>query len=132
MKPGVQDLILKLLGEHGPLHPYGIYQKIRRDCQRKVAYSTIRWNLLFLCREGVIRRLTQRETRGRELQVQPDPSGRSQVRPPINRSYYLHSLGFFMLIAILTLMQTHPSTPFCARAVTLVGARFRLSPPTMI
>lgn len=88
MKPKVRDIVLEVLEGNSPMHPYGIYQLIGREYRRKVAYASVRWAITYLRNEGMIRRLSEREIRGEGLQIEPNRSGRSGWRPPINRSYY--------------------------------------------
>jgi hypothetical protein len=84
----VRDLVLEVLGEGIPVHPYGVYEELRERYHRKVAYSTCRRILRELLREGRVRRLSSREVEDLGLQAEPSPSGRSGWRPPIPRSYY--------------------------------------------
>jgi len=84
----VKDLILEILRDGIPIHPYGVYQEIRDRHQKKAAYSTCRRILRELLGEGRVRRLSDREVEDFGLQVTPSPSGRSGWKPPLPRSYY--------------------------------------------
>jgi len=84
----VRELILEILEEGEPIHPYGVYSEIREGYQRKVAYSTCRRVLRELLEEGRVRRLSNREVEDLGLQVTSGPSGRSGWKPPFHRSYY--------------------------------------------
>ena len=88
MNRKIRELILDVLRDDEPKHPYGVYREIRERYHRKVAYSTCRRNLLELLEEGRIRRLSEREVEDLGLQVTSSPSGRSGWKPPLNRSYY--------------------------------------------
>jgi len=87
MKQRTRELILDILQEGEPMHPYGVYQEIRYR-HRRGAYSTCRRILRELLGEGRVRRLSGREVEDLGLQVISSPSGRSGWRPPIARSYY--------------------------------------------
>ena len=88
MKRRIRELVLDVLQEGEPMHPFGVYQEIQYGHHRKLAYSTCRRNLLELLEEGRVRRLSGREVEDLGLQVASSPSGRSGWRPPIPRSYY--------------------------------------------
>ena len=88
MKKRIRELVLDVLHEGEPMHPYGVCREIRERYHRKVAYSTCRRILRELLEEGRVRRLSDREVQDLGLQVTPSPSGRSGWRPPIPRSYY--------------------------------------------
>ena len=88
MKQRIRDLVLDVLQEGEPMHPYGVRREIRERYHRTVAYSTCRRILGELLGEGRVRRLSGREVEDLGLQVTPSPSGRSGWRPPIPRSYY--------------------------------------------
>jgi len=79
--------ILYLLREEGPLHPYGLY-KILKGRGLKIAYGSVKWQLLFMKTEGLVRVLPPWEAEELGLQLEPDRSGRSYTRPWINRVYY--------------------------------------------
>ena len=87
MKPNIRDLILQILEEEGPDYVYSLFKQIR-DMGLKVRYGTVRWQVLFLTREGLIRPLPRGEAEFRGLQVTPDRSGKSGKRPPMDRRYY--------------------------------------------
>ena len=88
MKRRIRELVLYVLQEGEPKHPFGVYQEIRYGHHRKVAYSTCRRILLELLEEGRVRRLSDREVEDLGLQITASPSGRSGWRPPIPRNYY--------------------------------------------
>lgn len=69
------------------MHPYGIYRELR-DSGLKVAYGTVKWQLLFMKTEGLVRTLPPWEAEELGLQLEPDRSGRSWSRPWIKRTYY--------------------------------------------
>lgn len=83
----LRNSILYLLETEGPLHPYGIF-KMLRGRGEKVAYGTVKWQLLYLRNEGIVRTLPVWEAEELGLQVEPDRSVRSYRRPWINRVYY--------------------------------------------
>ena len=83
----LRDLITELLEDEGPSYPYALYRKLR-DSGLKVRYGTVRWNILFLAREGIIRAIPRGEAEFLGLQVTPDRSGKSGKRPPMDRHYY--------------------------------------------
>jgi len=79
--------ILYLLETEGPLHGYGLWRMIK-DGGMDLAYATVKWQLLFMRTEGLVRTLPPWEAEARGFQLEPDRSGRSFVRPWINRVYY--------------------------------------------
>jgi len=83
----VKEAVLQLLQDEGPLHVYAIYRRIK-DSGLKVSYGTVRWQVLFLTREGLIRPLPPGEAESLGLKMEPDRSGRSWSRPWIPRRYY--------------------------------------------
>ena len=83
----IRDLFLELLEAEGPSYPYALYRKLR-DSGHKARYGTVRWQVLFLAREGQIRPIPPGEARYLGLQVTPDRSGKSGKRPPMDRRYY--------------------------------------------
>lgn len=83
----IRDLILELLEAEGPSYPYALYRKLR-DSGLKVRYGTVRWQVLFLAREGRIRSIPRGEARYLGLKLAPDRSGKSGRRPPMDRRYY--------------------------------------------
>ncbi|MBA7679188.1 hypothetical protein ES703_87471 [subsurface metagenome] len=87
VKPNIRNLIIQILEEGGPSYPYSVYRKLR-DGGNKVRYGTVRWQVLFLAREGIIRAIPRGEAEYLGLQVTPDRSGKSGKRPPMNRRYY--------------------------------------------
>ena len=86
VKP-LRELILELLEAEGPLYGYNIFKRLRNS-GHLVKYSSVRWQLLFLAREGFIRAIPRGEAEFLGLQVIPDRSGRSGVRPRFARRYY--------------------------------------------
>jgi len=86
VKP-LRELILELLEVEGPLYGYNIFKKLRNS-GHLVKYSSVRWQLLFLNREGLIRAIPRGEAEFLGLQVTPDRSRRSGKRPPMDRRYY--------------------------------------------
>jgi len=50
----LRESILELLEVEGPLYGYNIFKKLRNS-GHLVKYSSVRWQLLFLAREGFIR-----------------------------------------------------------------------------
>ena len=82
----LRQSILYLL-EEGPLHPYGLYKMLKAR-GTKAAYGTVKWQLLFMKNEGLVRTLPPQEAAYLGLETMPDRSGRSYVRPWINRVYY--------------------------------------------
>lgn len=83
----VKEVILQLLEDEGPLHPYGLY-KMLKGRGPKIAYGTVKWQLLFMKTEGLVRTLLPWEAERLGLKTEPDRSGRSYTRPWINRVYY--------------------------------------------
>ncbi|GAH73766.1 unnamed protein product, partial [marine sediment metagenome] len=83
----VRELVLEVLREGTPIHPYGVYKEIR-DRHHRGAYPTCRRIIRELLEEGRVRRLSVKEVEDLGLQVTSSPSGRSGWRPPIPRSYY--------------------------------------------
>ena len=88
MKKRIRELVLDVLHEGEPMHPYGVHREIRERYHRTVAYSTCRRILGELLGEGRVRRLSGKEIQDLGLQVNPSPSGRSGWRPPLSRNYY--------------------------------------------
>ena len=86
VKP-LRGLILELLEAEGPLYGYNIFKRLRNS-GHFVKYSSVRWQLLFLNREGFIRAIPRGEAEFLGLQVTPDRSRRSGKRPPMDRRYY--------------------------------------------
>ena len=82
----LRQRILDLLDE-GPTYPYAIYRRLR-DNGYKARYGTVRWQVLFLTREGLIRPLPRGEAEFLGLQLTPDRSRRSGKKPPMDRQYY--------------------------------------------
>ena len=83
----LRQKILDMLEDEGPTYPYAIYRRLR-DSGHKVRYATVRWKILFLKREGLVRSIPPGEARDLGLQVIPNRSGRSGVRPRFARRYY--------------------------------------------
>lgn len=83
----LRQRILDLLEDEGPTYPYAIYRRLR-DNGHKARYGTIRWKILFLAREGLIRPIPPGEAEFLGLQLTPDRSIRSGKKPPIDRQYY--------------------------------------------
>jgi len=83
----LRESILHLLREEGPLYGYNIFKRLRNS-GHLVKYSSVRWQLLFLNREGLIRTIPRGEAEFLGLQVTPDRSRRSGKRPPMDRRYY--------------------------------------------
>jgi len=86
VKP-LREMILELLEVEGPSYGYNIFKKLRNS-GHLVKYSSVRWQLLFLAREGIIRAIPRGEAEYLGLQVTPDRSRKSGKRPPMNRRYY--------------------------------------------